>query len=142
LDPNIISVGDLKAKIVEMGDGEHRIRKLHLRKPNVVFDQALVPIENNEGVHYLIGLLMNEPFVSIYAEHEDNDNWVNMSNMANVELEVDDDFPTRGDLEELDISLSDPDFEPFTDDDVQSEINDEDILRVKENVTNDKTKAN
>ena len=125
-----------------MGDGEHRIRKLHLRKPNVVFDQALVPIENNEGVRYLIGLLMNEPFFSIYAEHEDNDNWVNMSNMANVELEVDDDFPTRGDLEELDISLSDPDFEPFTDDDVQSEINDEDILRVKENVTNDKTKAN
>jgi len=96
----------------------------------VVFDQALVPIENDEDVCYLIGLLMNNPFVSMYVEHEDKDNCVNLLNVVSVELEVDDDVPQRGGLEELDISLSDPDFEPFTDD-VQSETNDEDMIRKK-----------
>jgi len=37
VDPDIISVGDLKSIVVKMGYGEHRIRKLHLRKPNLAF---------------------------------------------------------------------------------------------------------
>ena len=74
LDLDKISVDDLKAKVVDMGYGEHRVRKLHLGKPNVVFGQALVPIENDEHVRYLIRLLMNELSVSIYVEHEDEDN--------------------------------------------------------------------
>ena len=41
--------------MVDTGYGEHRVRKLYLRKPNVVFKQALVPIENDEHVPYLIG---------------------------------------------------------------------------------------
>jgi len=89
------------------GYGEHIVRKLHLRKANVGFEKALVPIENDEHVHYIIGLLMNKPFVSIYVEHEDDDNW----------LQVEDDILEGGGLEELDISLSDLDFELFSDDD-------------------------
>ena len=56
LDLEKISVDNLKPKVVERGFGEHRIRKLHPRKPNVIFDQALVPIESDENVCYLIGL--------------------------------------------------------------------------------------
>jgi len=136
----MISVGDLKSIGVEVGYAEHRIRKLHLRKPNVAFDQALVPIENDEGVHYLMGLLMNEPFVSIYVEHEDNDNWVNMCNLAYVMPKVDNDVVQGDGLDELHISLSDLNFEPFNDNDVQSETGDEDIIMVKENVTNEKAR--
>ncbi|KAJ8448936.1 hypothetical protein Cgig2_030792 [Carnegiea gigantea] len=48
LDPNKISADDLKAKVVDMGYGEDRVGKLHLKKPNVAFGQAFVPIENDE----------------------------------------------------------------------------------------------
>jgi len=91
----------------------------------VDFEEALVPIENDEHVCYIIGLLMNEPSVSIYVEHEDDDNW----------LQVKDDVLEGGGLEELDISLSDPDFELcFDGDDVQSETNDEDISLLRETI--------
>ena len=36
--------------------------------------------------------------------------------------------------------LSDSNFEPFTDDDVQKDINDEDVIRVKENVRNERAR--
>ncbi|KAJ8422842.1 hypothetical protein Cgig2_033481 [Carnegiea gigantea] len=35
LEPDKISVDDQKTKVVDMGYGEHRVSKLHLRKPNV-----------------------------------------------------------------------------------------------------------
>jgi len=128
LDADKISVDDLKAEVVDMGYGEHRVRKLHLKKPNMIFEQALLPIENDEHVHYLIELLMNEPFVSIYVEYEDEDNCKNMSNVVVVGPVVDDDVLKGGGLEELDISLSNPNFELLSDDDdVQSKNDDEDI---------------
>ena len=74
LDPDRISVDNLKAKVVDMGYGEHKVKKLHLRKPNVGFEEALILIENDEHVHYIIWLLMNEPSISIYVEHEDDEN--------------------------------------------------------------------
>ena len=80
---------------------------------------------------------MNESSVSTYVEHEDNDNWANMCNMADVEPEVDNDVVQGEGLEELDIDVIDPDFE-LNDDNVLSEIDDEDIIMVKENVTNGK----
>ena len=130
LDPDKISVVDLKAKVVNMGYGEHRVRKLHLRKPNVGFEEALAPIENDEHVHYIIGFLINEPSISIYIEHEDDDNW----------LQMEDDVLEGGGLEELDISLSDPDFELFSENVVQSETDDEDITLLRETVINEKAR--
>jgi len=88
LDPGKISVGDLKVSVVELCYGGHRVRKLHLRKQNVAFDEALVPLENDEYVCYPIGLLMHEPFVTLYVEHDDIDNWINMSNVVGVKLKV------------------------------------------------------
>ncbi|KAJ8423168.1 hypothetical protein Cgig2_023235 [Carnegiea gigantea] len=121
LDPDMISVDDIKAKVVDMGYTEHSVRKLHLRKPNVGFEEALVPIENDEHVHYIIRLFMNKPSVSIYVEHEDDDNWLQGDVLEGVGLE------------ELDISLSDPEFELFSDDDDgQSETDDEDISLLRE----------
>ncbi|KAJ8444779.1 hypothetical protein Cgig2_011741 [Carnegiea gigantea] len=130
LDPDKISVDDLKAKVVDIGYGEHRVKKLHLRKPNVGFEEAFAPIENDEHVRYIVGLLMNEPSISIYVEHEDDDNW----------LQVEDDVLEQRGLEELDISLFDPDFELFSEDDVQSETEDEDISLLRETVINEKAR--
>jgi len=95
VDPDMLSVSDLKGVVVEMGYAEHRIRRLHLRRPNVAFEESLVPIESDLDVHYFLELLMNESFVSIYVEHEDNDNWMHMCNAANVEPQVDND-PVEG----------------------------------------------
>ncbi|KAJ8444490.1 hypothetical protein Cgig2_024054 [Carnegiea gigantea] len=131
LDPDKISADHLKAKLVDMGYGEHRVRKLHLKKPNAGFEEALIPIENDEHVRYIIGLLMNEPSVSIYVEHEDDENW----------LQVEDDVLEGGGMEELDISLSDPKFELFSDDDDgQLETDDEDISLLRETVINEKAR--
>ncbi|KAJ8428783.1 hypothetical protein Cgig2_006257 [Carnegiea gigantea] len=131
LDPDKISVDDLKAKVVDMGYGEHGVRKLHLRKPNVGFEEALVPIENDEHMCYIIALLMNEPSVSIYVEHEDDDNW----------LQAEDDVLEGGGLEGLDISLFDPEFELFSnDDDGQSKTDDKDISLLRETVINEKAR--
>jgi len=80
---------------------------------------------------------MNESSISIHVEHEDNDNWVHMCYVADVEPEVDNDVVQGEGLEELDIDVIDPDFE-LNDDDVLFEIDDEDIIMVKENVTNGK----
>ena len=131
LDPGKISVDDIKAKVVDMGYAECRVRKLHLRKPNVGFEEAFIPIESDEHVHYIIGLLMNEPSVNLYIEHEDKDNW----------LQVKDDVMEGGSLEELDISSSDPEFELFSnEDDGQSETNHEDISLLTETVINEQAK--
>jgi len=54
VDPNMLSVSNLKSIVVELGYAEHKIRKLHLRKPNVAFDKTLVPIENDPAVQYLM----------------------------------------------------------------------------------------
>ncbi|KAJ8421526.1 hypothetical protein Cgig2_033900 [Carnegiea gigantea] len=74
---------------------------------------------------------MNEPSVSINVEHEDDDNW----------LQVEDDVLEGGGPEELDISLFDPEFELFSnDDDGQSETDDEDISLLRETVINKKAR--
>ena len=93
------------------------------RNQNTGFEEAFVPIENDEHVHYIIGLLMNEHSVSIYVEHEDDDNWV----------QVEDDALERGGMEDLYISLSDPKFELFSNDNNgQSETDDEDISLLRQ----------
>jgi len=139
LDLDMLSVGDLKSIAVELGYVEHRIRKLQLRRTNMAFDESLLPIDDDSAVHYLMELLMNESSVSIYVEHEDNDNWVNTRNMADVEPEVDNDVDQGEGLEELDIDGDDPHFE-LNDDVVLSKIDDEDIIMVKENLSNEKAK--
>ncbi|KAJ8430041.1 hypothetical protein Cgig2_014201 [Carnegiea gigantea] len=63
-----------------------------------------------------------------------------MSNVVAVGLEVDDDVLEGGAMEELDISLSNPDFELFSDDDGQSETDDEDISLLRETVINEKAR--
>ena len=82
VDPDMVSVGDLRGIVVELGYAKHRIRRLHLRRPNVAFEESLLPIESESDVHYLLELLMNESSVSIYVEHEDNDNWANMCDVG------------------------------------------------------------
>ena len=137
VDLDMLSVGDLKGIVVELGYAEHRIRRLHLRKPNVAFEESLVPIESDSDVHYILELLMNESSVTIYVEHEDNDNWENMCDVGDVEPGVDNDVVQMEGLEELDADMEDPDFE-LNDDVEQSESDDEDMLKVKENATNEK----
>jgi len=132
VDPDMISVGDLRGIVVELGYAEHRIRRLHLRRPNVAFEESLLPIESDSDVHYLLELLMTESSVSIYVEHEDNDNWANMCDVGDVEPRVENDAVQGEGLEEFDSDLDDPDFE-FNDDVELSESDDEDMLMMKEN---------
>ena len=80
---------------------------------------------------------MNESSVSIYIEHEDNDNWMNMCDVVNVEPRVDNDAVQGEGLEELDIDVDDPDFE-LNDAVELSKSDDEDMIMVQENVTNKK----
>jgi len=103
----------------------------------VAFKESLLPIENDSDVHYLIELLMNESSISIYVEHEDNDNWMNMCDMADMEPGVDNNAVEGEGLEELDIDVDDPNFE-LNDDVKLSEYDDEDMIMVKENVTDEK----
>ena len=59
--------------------------------------------------------------------------------MVDEEPEVDNDVDQKEGLEELDRDVDDPNFE-LNDDVVLSETDDEDIIMVKENVTNEKAK--
>jgi len=111
VDSDMLSVGDLKGIVVELGYAEHRIRRLHLSRSNVPFEESLLPIENDSTGHYLLELLMHESSVTIHVEHEDNDNWKNMYDVANVELRVDNDGVKGEALKELDINVDDPNFE-------------------------------
>jgi len=88
VDPDLMSVGDLRSIVVELGYAEHRIRRLHLRRPNMAFEESLLPIESDSDVHYILELLMNESSITIYVEHEDNDNWANMCDVGYVELQL------------------------------------------------------
>ena len=106
----------------------------------MAFDEAFVLMENDLAVHYPMELLINESSVSMYVEHGDNDNCVNMYNMAYVKPEVDNDVIQGDGLEELDMDASDPYFELNHDNDFLSKTDDEDIIMVKENVTNEKAR--
>ena len=137
VDQDMLNVGDLNDIVVELGYAEHRIRKLHLKTPNVAFDESLLPIENDSAVHYLMELLTHESSVTIYVEHEDNDNWENLGDVADVEPRVNNDEVEGQGSDELDINVDDSDFEWNADSEV-SESDDEDIIMMKQNVTNEK----
>ena len=36
-------------------------------------------VENDDNIHALIELCLKEPFVALYVEHIDNENWIEMS---------------------------------------------------------------
>ena len=74
LDPDYLSVEDLKENVVKLGYSEDRIKEIYLSRPNVPFEESLVPIQTDKEVREVIRLCSELEFVSIYVEHNDDVN--------------------------------------------------------------------
>ena len=57
-----------------MGYSEDRIKELYFSRPNVPFEESLMPIQTDKEVREVIRLCSEHEFVSIYVEHNDDVN--------------------------------------------------------------------
>ena len=68
-----MSVNDIKERVVNLGYHEERIKEMYFSRPNVPFEDSLVPIDSDKQVRELIKLCLESGSISIYVEHNDDD---------------------------------------------------------------------
>ena len=73
MDPNYMSVDDIKEGRGNLGYSEERIKEMYFSRPNVPFEDSLVPIQSDKEVRELTKLCLESSFVSIYVEHNDDE---------------------------------------------------------------------
>jgi len=73
IDPDYLSVEDIKDNVVNLGYSEDRIEEVYFSRPNVPFKESLVPIQIDKEVKEVIRVCSEHEFVCIYVEHNDDD---------------------------------------------------------------------
>ena len=71
VDPDELSLYEIKADFKKLGYVEHRIGKVYYRIPNMYFEEALVSIQEDDDVCKLTKLCLEKPHIDLYVEHLD-----------------------------------------------------------------------
>ena len=73
IDPDYMSVDDIKEKVVTLGFSKERIKEMYFSSPNALVEDGLLPIHSNKEMRELINLWLEGDYMSIYIEHNDNE---------------------------------------------------------------------
>ena len=69
MDPDLLSVGDLRNEICSFGYDVDLIKNIFFLRPNSTLDDGLVEIVNDADIHELIGSIDESCEISIYVDH-------------------------------------------------------------------------
>ena len=73
MEPDYMSVDDIKKKVVNLGYSEEMTKEMYFSRPNVPFEDSLVPIQSDKEVRELTKLCLKCDYVLIYVEHNDDE---------------------------------------------------------------------
>jgi len=54
VDPDYMSVDDIKDGVVNLGYSKERIKEMYFSRPNVHFENSLVPIQSDKEIRELM----------------------------------------------------------------------------------------
>ena len=73
MDPDYMSVDDIKEGVVNLGYFEESIKEMYFSRPNVPFEDSLVPSKIDKQIRELTKLCLESGSVSLYVEHNDDE---------------------------------------------------------------------
>ena len=71
MNPNYMSVENIKDVVVELSYAEKRIKEVYFSRPDVLFEESLVKIKNDDNIRELIALCERHHHVDLFMEHTD-----------------------------------------------------------------------